>query len=84
MQPLVKVVTTNWEQLSQLLPNEQKEQLAQLILSRLAVGWGSVEIEVKDGHVKEFREVNKVPAKRPIDGSSGGWRNCPVFALALH
>ena len=79
MQPHVKEVTTNWEQLSQLLPNEQKEQLAQLILSRLAVGWGSVEIEVKDGHVKEFREVNKVPAKRPIDGSSGKSEKEPSF-----
>jgi hypothetical protein len=71
MQPLVKVITTNWEQLSQLLPNEQKEQLAQLILARLLAGWVSVEIEFKDHHIKAFREVNSIPAKRPTDGDSG-------------
>jgi hypothetical protein len=71
MQPLVKVVTTNWEQLSQLLPDEQKEQLAQLILSRLAAGWGSVEIEFKDYHIKAFHEVTSIPAKRPTEGGSG-------------
>jgi hypothetical protein len=63
LQP-VKAIITNWERLSQLLPNEQREQLGKLLLSRLEAGWGSIEIEFKDGHIERFREITSIPARR--------------------
>jgi hypothetical protein len=56
---------TKWSLLARLLPAEQREQLAAIILARLAAGWGSVEIEFKDGHVERFREITSIPATRP-------------------
>jgi hypothetical protein len=56
-----------WDQLTQTLPDEQKEQLAQLILSRLAAGWGEIEIEFDNHHIKVFRDVNSIRAKRPSE-----------------
>jgi hypothetical protein len=47
------------------------EQLAQLILDRLAVGWGSVTIEFKDGHIERFQETTSVPAMRSIKTNGG-------------
>jgi len=61
----------NWSQLSHVLPAEQMEQLAQLILDRLAVGWGSVTIEFKDGHIERFQETTSVPAMRSIKTNGG-------------
>jgi hypothetical protein len=58
-----------WDQLTQSLPFEQKEQLAQLILARLAAGWGEIEIEFDEHHIKVFREVNSIRAKRPVSKS---------------
>lgn len=54
-----------WSQLSRVLPAEQREQLAAILLARLKVGWGIVEIEIKGGHLKEFRNVDTIPAVRP-------------------
>lgn len=54
-----------WSQLSHVLPAEQREQLAAIILARLVAGWGSIEIEVKDGHIQRFREITSVPAMKP-------------------
>lgn len=59
-------VCTNWGQLAHVLPAEQREQLAAILLARLEIGWGIVEIEVKDGHLKEFRDVVRIPAVRPV------------------
>lgn len=56
-----------WDQLSAALPTEQREQLAQLILARLAAGWGEIEIEFDDHHIKVFREVNSIRARRPTE-----------------
>lgn len=54
-----------WERLTAVLPAEQREQLAGLLLEQLKVGWGCVEIEVQDYHIKLFRASRTVPAKRP-------------------
>ncbi len=51
--------------LENVLPSEQAKQLVRLIAHRLFVGWGSVEIVIKDGHIVEFREVATTPAINP-------------------
>ena len=56
---------TAWDQLAQNLPDEQRQQLADLLLRRLDDGWGILEIEIKDHHVKEFREIIRTPARKP-------------------
>lgn len=58
---------SRWDQLTRTLPEEQREQLAQLILSRLVAGWGEVDIVFEDHHIKVFREVNSIRAVRPVD-----------------
>lgn len=58
--------TDSWDELTATLPDEQKEQLAQLILSRLAAGWGEIEIEFDDHHIKVFRETHSIRARRPV------------------
>ncbi len=68
--PVADAESNCWDQLTQSLPNEQKEQLAQLILSRLAAGWGEIVIEFDDHHIKVFREVNSIRARRPVEALS--------------
>jgi hypothetical protein len=58
---------SQWSQLAYVLPAEQREQLAQLLLLRLGIGWGSVEVIFRDGHIKEFREVNTIPSVKPAN-----------------
>ncbi len=58
-----------WEQLEAVAPGEQREQLAEMLLDRLAHGWGEVVIDVSDHHIKEFRDTKKLPAKRPRSGN---------------
>jgi hypothetical protein len=60
---------SGWDQLTQTLPDEQKEQLAQLILSRLAAGWGEIEIEFKYHHIFMFKEGITIPPKRTSENS---------------
>lgn len=55
----------SWSQLESALTNEQREQLATLVLSRLKFGWGSIEIIIKDYHLKEFRDTHTIPAIKP-------------------
>ena len=54
-----------WAQLEQVLPAEQREQLAEILLGRIAHGWGAIEILVQDHYVKEFRVVIGLAARRP-------------------
>jgi hypothetical protein len=54
----------HWQFLTQTLPTEQRQQLAELILLGLADGWGMVEIEFQDHHIKVFRKTNSIPARR--------------------
>lgn len=56
-----------WEQLTRVLPIEQREQLAEILLSRLVIGWGEIQIIVRDFHIKEFREVNTIPSIKPTN-----------------
>lgn len=53
-----------FDRLREVLPEAQQEQLAELLLHRLSQGWGVLEIEIQDHHIKAFREVNSIPAKR--------------------
>lgn len=50
--------------LAAVLPEAQQQQLVELILKRLAAGWGVLEIEFQDHHIKAFREVNSIPARK--------------------
>ena len=59
----------SWSQLSHVLPAEQREQLAAIILARLAAGWGSVEVIFRDGHIKEFRNVDTIPSVKPANNA---------------
>jgi len=52
-----------------VLPAEQREQLAAIILARLAAGWGSVEVIFRDGHIKEFRNVDTIPSVKPANNA---------------
>lgn len=54
-----------WGRLEQVLTHEQKEQLAQLILERLATGWGGLELEFENHHIKAFLKIESVRARRP-------------------
>lgn len=58
---------SQWNQLAHVLPAEQREQLATIILTRLTVGWGSVEVIFRDGYIKEFREINTIPSVKPAN-----------------
>ena len=60
-----------WEQLTAILPDEQRRQLAEILLRRLAEGWGTIEIEVQDHHIKVFREVTSIPAQHEIATEKG-------------
>lgn len=54
-----------WQQLTAILPPDQQEQLAVLLIGKLQAGWGAVTIEVQDHHVKLFRSTSTHPARRP-------------------
>ena len=67
-EPRAVYATDNpWRELENLLPEAQRRQLAELLLLRLDFGWGEVVIVIKDGHIKEYQEVNTIPAIKPID-----------------
>jgi hypothetical protein len=53
-----------WAQLEQVLPAEQREQLAELLLGRIAHGWGIIKIVVQNHYVKEFRDEIGITARR--------------------
>lgn len=56
--------TEAWAKLSELLPATQREQLAEILIRQLGRGYGRIEIECEDHHVKTFREVTVIPARR--------------------
>ncbi len=55
---------TAWQSLIELLPVEQREQLAELIVRQLGHGYGRIEIEIKDHHLVVLREVIVTPIRR--------------------
>jgi hypothetical protein len=56
---------TSWSQLAHVLPVEQREQLAAIILAKIQTGWGCIELIIKDHHILEFRNTDFVPAIKP-------------------
>ena len=62
---MVTNLDDSWDELTAVLPAEQREQLAQLILARLAAGWGEIDIDFEDHHIKVFRETHSIRAHRP-------------------
>jgi hypothetical protein len=63
--PIEEPAPSAWECLTAILPVEQREQFANLLLEQLKIGWGGIEIEVHEYHIKLFRAIRTVPAKRP-------------------
>jgi hypothetical protein len=60
-----------WDCLTTLLTPEQREQFAAILLARIKIGWGSIEIVVKDGHIKEYRDTRTYPAVKPEEEEKG-------------
>ncbi len=63
-------ISNCWEQLEQMLPDNQKEQIAKLILDRLAVGWGDVVIEFKYHHISMLYKKESFPPAREEEKTS--------------
>lgn len=59
---------TAWERLTVVLPEEQREQLAELLARRLGQGWGTLEIDIREHKIQEFREVVRTPARKQSAG----------------
>ncbi len=59
---------TAWQSLIELLPVEQREQLAELIVRQLSRGYGRVEIEIKGHQLAVLREVIVTPVRREMNG----------------
>lgn len=63
-------VKSKWEQLSQILPCEQREQLAQKLLARLGEGWGDVILVVERHrllYIKEILTEQVIQPKKTVD-----------------
>ncbi len=59
-----------WQSLIELLPPEQREQLAELILRQMGVGYGWIEIEIEDHHLKYFYVKTGFSARRELDNGN--------------
>ena len=66
---MVNAAGSCWDQLTQALPDEQKEQIAQLILDRLAAGWGEIVIEFKYHHISMFHKGISIPPVRTSENN---------------
>jgi hypothetical protein len=56
-----------WQSLIELLTVEQREQLAELIIRQMGIGYGWIEIEIEDHHLKYFYVKTGVSARRESD-----------------
>lgn len=68
---------TTWDQLTNTLPPEQREELAQSLLAAMAADcWSTVEIETRDHHLHALnvkcsrlfaKPVGRPPVRRPTN-----------------
>jgi hypothetical protein len=56
---------SKWQQLTNILPLEVREQMADVLLERLGYGWGEVVLFVKDHYIAGYLDGREIRGVRP-------------------